>query len=177
MSVWRGSAFSGGGLAEKKCFQLALAYAARVTPTAASVLTRVSRTTTTKVFNYFRAAEATKGFALREETIFEGRPDAPAEVSFGSGVAYQSLSGRWTGSVSIYIGPVPGGPAGVQTDATAKKSRRCYTGAAEANGTKTLKLPIWYLVIKIPSIWLNLNDQIPNWQFGGLVPLASLAPV
>ena len=80
LSVWHASAFSNGGLAEKKCHQLSLAYASRLSPTQGSLMARVSRATVTRVFNHFRAAEASKGLDMRDSLVFEGTPDHPAEV-------------------------------------------------------------------------------------------------
>jgi hypothetical protein len=51
-------------LSDAKCVALAGAYAARLTPTMASVLLRISRTVITRYWAYFRAAEACKGLGV-----------------------------------------------------------------------------------------------------------------
>ena len=80
VSEWHASCFRNSGMPTQKCLALAVDYAARLSPTQASIRERVGLKTTSKYWAYFRAAEAAKGLELRDNTLFEGTPDNPCEV-------------------------------------------------------------------------------------------------
>ena len=59
---------------------ISVCYAARMSPTSASVRERVSYTTTLRYYAYFRAAGAAMGLRLREECVFSGTRECPCEL-------------------------------------------------------------------------------------------------
>ena len=80
VSLTRGSAFQGTGSSWRRCYNVLVGYAARRSPTDASIATGLNRRPLTRLWKYFRAAEAWRGVEHRTQTIFSGTAERPAEI-------------------------------------------------------------------------------------------------
>ena len=80
ISLWHGSAWQGSTFGARRCYNLAVGYAAGLTPTMASIDKGVNRKTASANWSHFRKAEAASGRHLQDKLVFAGAAEAPAEV-------------------------------------------------------------------------------------------------
>ena len=79
-SFWKGSAWFNSGISVRRCYNLAVGYSARLSPTQASLDKGMKLDDLLPYWRYFRGAMAHKGLEFRKNVLFSGTPDQPCHV-------------------------------------------------------------------------------------------------
>ena len=103
VSMWHGCPWQGSTFSPRRCYNLAIGYAAGLTPTMASLDKGVCRNAAGKLWGYLRHAEAFAGRSLQESLIFSGTAEEPVEVEIDEAVVkkvptYDHYLGERTGT-------------------------------------------------------------------------------
>ena len=85
-SLFSGSAWWRSGISVRRCYNLALGFSSRLTPTQASLDKGLKLDSVTAYWRDFRAAMAHRGQCLRSQHVFAGTPEAPCHVELDEAV-------------------------------------------------------------------------------------------